>query len=94
MDLLWSFVSLRLSEFSSFEVTVLVLNTSLLLFAKPLFRLLSHGNLESAIVQDRLHILFATRQQLRELVFDQATKHNISLATPLRHQPLTPTRGE
>lgn len=45
-----------MSEFSTFEVTVVVLNVVLLLFAKPLFRVLSHGDLESNIIKARLHI--------------------------------------
>ena len=41
MDEIGSFLVSRLSEFSTFEVTVVVLNVVLLVFAKPLFRVLS-----------------------------------------------------
>ena len=76
MSTVWSFLTSGLSEFSSFEVTVLLLNVLLLTFAKPLFRVLSHGDLESNIVKARLHIY----RVINGLIILN------SRATPLRHE--------
>ena len=68
MHTAWSFLTSRLGEFSSFEVSVLVLNVLLLIFAKPLFRVLSHGNFDAKVIQARLHIYRAINALIIVLV--------------------------